>query len=134
MKPPKTCEELSNAIEQLVTAYVREAQQSAVSAIERSFSRTPKKSPEQRTTEPPRTRRAWICRTRQELDEIREKLYALICAEPGESMQTLAREMRLTSELLYLPMSKLKAEGRVRSVGERNYTRYFPGVVPPESA
>ena len=49
-------------------------------------------------------------------------------------MQTLAREMSLTSELLYLPMSKLKAEGRVRSVGERNYTRYFPGVVPPESA
>jgi hypothetical protein len=35
----------------------------------------------------------------------------------GETVQTLQR-----------PMAKLKAEGRVRSVGERHLTRYFPAV------
>jgi hypothetical protein len=68
-----------------------------------------------------------------ELEEICEGLSKLVRARPGESMARLAVDMGETVLTLQLPMAKLRAEGRVRSVGERHLTRYFPAVVRASS-
>jgi hypothetical protein len=43
----------------------------------------------------------------------------------------LAEDMGASTGTLQRPMTKLRAEGRVRSVGERHLMRYFPAVVRP---
>ena len=45
---------------------------------------------------------------------------------PGETMTVLAARVGGKSRALHRPMMHLKATGRVRSAGERNFTRYFP--------
>jgi len=44
-------------------------------------------------------------------------------------MATLADEMGVPAATLQRPMAQLRSEGRVRTVGERHLTRYFPAVV-----
>ena len=43
-------------------------------------------------------------------------------------MAVLAEEVGLPLRNLQRPMSKLRAEGRVRCVGERGLARYFPAA------
>jgi hypothetical protein len=45
-------------------------------------------------------------------------------------MALLAREVGATAEELYRPMTNLKRAGRIRSVGQRHATRYFPLTTP----
>lgn len=131
MTSPKTSEQLAETIENLVADYVEEARRTAQVALERSFARhtaptgrTPKKRAGQRAgTKPSVTRRS-----PDELAAVREQLYKLICAHPGESTTMFSDKMGVTVKDLHRPMAKLKAEGRIRSVGERNLTRYFPAV------
>jgi len=49
-------------------------------------------------------------------------------------MVVFADEAGVAARALERPMAKLKAEGRVRSVGQRNLTRYFPAVVRPSTS
>lgn len=67
-------------------------------------------------------------RTAEEIAELGEQLYELVCAHPGESMTLFAEQMGMRAGDLHVPMSKLKVAGRVRSVGQRSLTRYFPAV------
>ena len=133
MKSPSTPEQLANAIESLVASYIDEVRQVAQQALERSLcravqARRPAKSTVHRTLAP---RSATKRRTAAELDETCEKLCALVRARPGESIVALAEDMGALAGTLQRPMAKLRAEGRVRSVGERHLTRYFPAVVRP---
>ena len=41
-------------------------------------------------------------------------------------MTTLARDMGDTPRALKVAVGRLKREGRIRSIGERQFTRYFP--------
>jgi hypothetical protein len=43
-------------------------------------------------------------------------------------MVELAEQLRCNVRELQRPMAKLRAEGRVRSVGQRHMMRYFPAV------
>jgi len=72
-------------------------------------------------------------RTAAQLGQTCEQLCALVRARPGESIVMLAEEMGESAMSLQRPMAKLRAEGRVRSVGERHMMRYFPAVIrtPP---
>jgi hypothetical protein len=68
-------------------------------------------------------------RPRAEIDEVSavaERLYRAVCAHPGESMAVLADELGAPARELHRPMALLKQAGRVRSVGQRHQTRYFP--------
>jgi hypothetical protein len=132
MRSPSTPEQLANAIESLV-AYIDEVRQAAQQAIERSLSRSVQAQRPAKSTvhRPPSPRLATKRRTAAELDETCEKLYALVRARPGESIVTLAEDMGASTGTLQRPMTKLRAEGRVRSVGERHLMRYFPAVVRP---
>ena len=130
MTSPKTPEQLAGAIESLVASYIDEVRRSAQEAVDRSLSRAPTKTrPARRGPggdaemgHPARRRSA------EELGELCEALYESVCARPGEAMSVFADEAGLPVRALRRPMSKLKREGRVRSVGERNMTRYFPAV------
>jgi hypothetical protein len=133
MRTPSTPEQLANAIESLVASYIDEVRQAAQQALERSLcgrsaARQPAKGTVHRPPSPglaTKTKR----RTAAELDETCEKLCALVRSRPGESIVTLGEEMGAPAGTLQRPMAKLRAEGRVRSVGERHLMRYFPAVV-----
>lgn len=136
MRSPSTPEQLANAIESLVASYIDEVRQAAQQAIARSLSRSmqaprPAKSANHRQLSP---RSATKRRTAAELDQTCEKLCALVRARPGESIVTLAEDMGASAGTLQRPMAKLRAEGRVRSVGERHLMRYFPAVVRPAAS
>jgi hypothetical protein len=131
MKTPSTPEQLANAIESLVASYVDEVRQVAQQALARALCRPaaghrPSKGSAARTPIP---KRATKRRTAAELDKACEQLCALVQARPGESIVRLAEEVGEPTGALQRPMAKLRAEGRVRSVGERHLTRYFPAVV-----
>lgn len=136
MKSPSTPEQLANAIESLVASYIDEVRQAAQQALERSLSRAvqARRSVKSAAHRPPSPRLATKRRTAAELDETCENLCALVRARPGESVITLAEDMGVSAGTLQRPMTKLRAEGRVRSVGERHLMRYFPAVVRPATS
>jgi predicted transcriptional regulator len=57
-----------------------------------------------------------------------EQLYQAVKAWPGETMRVLAARVGGKPRAVHRSMLHLKATGRVRSAGERNFTRYFPMV------
>ena len=67
-------------------------------------------------------------RTQQEVAELGERFCEAVAANPGETMMTLARKVGVSAQDLHRPMTLLKRAGRVRSVGERSMTRYFPAL------
>jgi ribosomal 50S subunit-recycling heat shock protein len=67
-------------------------------------------------------------RSGAEIEAICERLCERVRVRPGASMVTFASELGTTVRALERPMAKLKAEGRVRSVGQRHLTSYFPAV------
>ena len=58
--------------------------------------------------------------------QLEERLYLAICAQPGETMMVLGPTVGASAKELSRPAMLLRRSGRVRSVGERQYTRYFP--------
>jgi len=128
MISPKTPEQLAKAIEDLIGAYVDAGRQAACSAVDRSFARPIVRSAEQRRRHRAPEQTPGRRRTAGELEALAEQLYALVREHAGESMATFAEQLGARAADLHLPMKKLKADGRVRSVGQRHRTRYFPAV------
>jgi hypothetical protein len=62
------------------------------------------------------------------LSALGERLHEAVCAHPGETMSVLAPALGKTPRELSRPMMALKRTGRVRSVGQRDRTRYFPSM------
>ena len=134
MRLPNTHEQLADAIEDLVTSYLDEVRRSAKEALERSLSTASKPrrvAPRKSVSKAKHTqvrRRATKRRSATELDGLCTKLHQLVSARPGESMVVFAEELGEAVRDLQRPMAKLKADSRVRSVGERSMMRYFPMV------
>lgn len=132
MTSPKSQQQLADAIEDLVDAYICEIRRHAESALGRAFSRSRTtrgaKSIRARASSKSATAPVTARRSSEALAELRERLYERICASPGESMAVFAEALGMPVRDLHRPMSQLKAEGRIRSVGERSMTRYFPAV------
>ena len=129
-------EQLASAIESLVASYLEEVRQTAREAVERSLSRrdvarrpAQRKGPRSRALNSESKRR-----TSAEIEATSERLCALVRAQPGESIITLAEEMGLPANALQRPMAKLRDESRVRTVGQRHLMRYFPAVAKATSA
>lgn len=130
MTSSNTPQQLAAAIESLVASHINELRRTAQQAVEHAFSRSGStcvrakaKLHEARAKPPARPRSA------EELDALCEQLYGLVRARPGESLVALSDEAGVSARALERPMAKLKAQGRVRSVGQRNLMRYFPAVV-----
>lgn len=117
-------ERLEQQIEQLIREHLAECARRARLAVERGFAATIKRSGATRVGS---GRRA-VGRRRsvEEIDGLAERLMAAVSAKPGTTMVVLAAEVGATVGELERPAARLKKAGRIRTVGERNMTRYFP--------
>ena len=65
-------------------------------------------------------------RSSEELDALGERFMKAVEATPGETMVTLAARLEVSGAALARPVLRLKRQGRIKTVGERNRTRYYP--------
>lgn len=124
--------ELVGAIEKLIGSYMDGVRGAAQQAVDRALARSAGAGRALRSrgktacaTSATRAGR----RTAAELAEICDTLCDLVRARPGASMAELAGQMGAQALRLQRPMARLKSMGRVRSVGQRHLTRYYPTVV-----
>ena len=116
---PKIPETLDAKIEQLVREHLLAQQVTARAAIERGFAMSTMRAPT-------RQRRTFVRRAPTKVAELAEQLFEAVEACPGETMTVIAARVGEKPRALQRPMTHLKGAGRVRSAGERNFTRYFP--------
>jgi hypothetical protein len=114
--------ELGEQIERLVQEHIAASRKAAQEAIERAFASTAK--PSVGATSAPR--RAGKKRPSVDIAALGERLYRAVCAKPGETMAVLAPMAGASARELNRPATLLRRAGRVRSVGARHTTRYFP--------
>lgn len=116
--------ELAERIEDLVLAHIAESRRVAAEAVERAFTQ----GGSSRRTRAPSKQSSFKHARRDpgEVAALAERLFAAVCAHPSEGMSMLAQEVGSTPRKLHRPMANLKRAGRVRSVGQKNLTRYFP--------
>jgi hypothetical protein len=65
-------------------------------------------------------------RSASELTALSEQLYEVIAAHPGQGMVVLSERVGTSGPHLQRVVSRLRTEGRIRTVGARQQTRYFP--------
>jgi hypothetical protein len=130
MKTPSTTVELAGAIESLIGSYVDGVREAARQAVERALVRSaaghPTRSGKKAFSGPPTSTSR---RTAAELAEVCDVLCEVVRAHAGASMATLAEKIGTEAQTLLRPMATLKSTGRVRSVGQRHLTRYYPAVI-----
>ena len=115
---------LAEQIDQLARAHLAQVRTEATAALERAFEDS---SAARKMTAPKATRRAsGKRRSRSEVAELAERLHASVASEPGEVMTHYAGRLGSTVRELNLPMTVLQREGRLRTTGARNHTRYYP--------
>jgi hypothetical protein len=116
--------DLEIQIEALVREHIAMIRRAAALAVERAFAVSagaPSKG-KAAARKPEGSRR----RGPEEMAALSERLYASICAQPGAAMSALASHLGVASSALNVPATRLRRAGRVRSVGQRHGTRYFP--------
>lgn len=131
MKTPNTRTELADAIESLIGSYMAGVRQAAQEAVERALVRSVSGGRPARTgpKNAPRPPRGTSRRTAAELTAACDALLEMVRAHPGASIVVLAERLGSEVQTLRRPMAKLRSTGRVRSVGQRHLTRYYPAVV-----
>jgi hypothetical protein len=125
-----TNHDLAEQIEQLVRKHIESTRAAAAAAFERAFASTPRTA-----IDTPRDCSAGAGRARastaprrsvEEVLALAEQFYAVLCRNPGETIATLAPQVGASPRALERAVARLKRAGRVRTVGERQFTRYFP--------
>jgi len=117
-------------IQRLVHEHLIEYRTALHEAVEAAF------VPPQLTVKPPAERgprtkpkaRPAKRRSSAEIAELGERFYTLVCQQPGEPMTTLAPLLGVTARELAQPIAGLKRAARIRSVGQRSETTYFPCI------
>lgn len=121
-----TNEDLGKRIEQLVSEHIAATRKVAQEAVERALAASGIAPPV--SARPVRARTAGNGKRRgaAELTALGERFYRALCSKPGATMAVLAAEAGATPRELHRAVAGLKQAGRVRSVGERSKTVYFP--------
>jgi len=119
-------EELGERIERLVQEHIEASRRAAQEAVQRAFAAAVTRPTRTTTPTAERARRGGKRRPPHEIAALSEQLYEAVCAKPGETMSVLGAGVGLSARELHRPMALLKRSGRVRSVGTRHLTRYFP--------
>jgi len=132
MTNSSTHNDLSQQIEQLVQAHLVAVRGEAEAAVARAFASAGPTSRAKAKTKRPETGRKR--RSREELEVLGERLLEVVVQSPGASMVSLAAQLDLSPRELQRPMKLLKSTRRVRSVGQRHLTRYFPLASKPHAA
>ena len=116
-------EKIESAVAQLVREHLAACEAAAEGAVRAAFGRA-SKPPAPSSRRGPTA--AAARRSPEVLADLQERLYQAICQHPGERMAVIAPVVGATARELNLPATTLRRDGRVRSVGERHATRYFP--------
>jgi hypothetical protein len=115
--------DLGERIEQLIQEHIAASRRSAQEAVVRAFA-----SAANRATAPGRKVRPFPRKRRGSTDiaVLGERFYKAVCAKPGETMMVLAADVGASARELHRSVALLRGAGRVRAVGSRHLTRYFP--------
>lgn len=120
-------DELCRGIEHLIEQHLRACQQEVAAAVERTFraaaATATKPKSHAKTAKP---KRESARRTPAQVHALGERFYELVCKKPGSAMTVYSAELGVTPRELHRPVALLKRAKLVRSVGERQATRYFP--------
>jgi hypothetical protein len=117
----KSLEALDVQIERLVRQHLVAQQLEVKAAVERAFASTMPKG-----RGPVRRRATFRRRRSSEMAELAESVFEAVRACPGETISVIAARVGQKARALHRPMMHLKESGKVRSAGQRNFTRYFP--------
>jgi len=117
---------LEQQIEELVRAHVAACQAAAAGAVVRAFAEVEKRPPQRAPARASAGEGTARRRGPEELASLGARFYEVLTAMPGETMARLAAKVGATPRDLQRPVARLKREGKVRSVGQRHHTRYFP--------
>ena len=123
-------QKIQAAVEQLVREHLAACEAAAAVAVRAAFERASKSSSTSSTSSAPSRRKSVRApaprRSREEMAALEERLYEAIRRHPGETMAVIGPAVGATARALNRPATTLRRQGRVRSVGQRQYTRYFP--------
>ncbi len=120
---------LAEGIERLVREYISTIRIVAEGAVVRAVAASggaaaPSARRQQPSSAPPS--RQGKRRPSDEIGVLSERFYEALCRSAGEKMSVLAPLVGSTTHELNRPMLPLKRAGRIRSVGTKHATRYFP--------
>ncbi len=119
-------QKIERAVEQILREHLAACEAAAAVAVRAAFERASKPSKPSNPSRRQPDRAPSPRRSREELATLEEQLYDAIRRHPGETMAGLAPAVGATARELNRPATVLRRQGRVRSVGQRQYTRYFP--------
>ena len=119
-----TLEQLTKRIEQLMREHVAGVQLAAMKTVARAVAQENRSRRVQPST--PRSSNRKLPRNESEIAALGERLYEVVCKKAGELMGVFAAELNSSANELQLSMRRLRNNDRVRSVGTRYQTRYFP--------
>lgn len=124
MSTTQGIDDLGLKIERLVEEHLAASRAAATAAVQRAFGgATPAPTRTLRRARPEKQAKR---RTGAELAELADRLLEAVCADPGQAMDVLAAKIGASPREVHRSMSLLKKAGQLRSVGQRNRTRYFP--------
>jgi len=121
-----TNDDLGKRIEQMIAEHIAATRKVAQEAVERALAASGAAP-----TVPARRVRArggesGKRRVAADIAALGERFYHVVCSKPGETMTVLAAQVGASPQELHLAVARLKEAGRVRAVGQRSQTRYFP--------
>lgn len=117
---------IETEVERLVREHLAACEAAAETAVRSAFRRASSSSSKPTRSESKRPRSPSRRRSPEEIASLGERLYEAICRHPGETMAVIAPAVGASPRELRRPSVLLRREGRVRSVGQRHATRYFP--------
>jgi hypothetical protein len=126
MTKTTSTQDLGRRIEQVVEEHIAESRRAAQEAVVRAFATANRRPSSAKSAPRATTGRTFERRSPEEVAALGERLYGAVCTNPGAAMAVFAAEIGATVRELNRPMTLLKRAGRVRSVGARHRTRYFP--------
>lgn len=124
MKNTNSYEDLGRQIEQLVAGHIAASRRAAQEAVERAFAAAAAGPAvvQRRVKSSEGSKR----RASAEVAALGERFCRAVCAKPGETMTVLAGQIGASARELHRSVTLLRQAGRVRCVGNRHQTRYFP--------
>ena len=124
---------MHHQLESLLRAHLDAQREALLAVVERVYAApsqpTSRRSVAKRRSPVAGSLQARVGRARRpegEIAALADRLSAAVAAEPGVGMTRLAAQLGVASRELERPMTHLKLERRVRSVGRFHSTRYFP--------
>ena len=120
-------QKLEGQISEALSAYLVAGERIARAAVERALgggglaTAVPAKKPRS-------NRAVYSRRSGEEIARLCDELCAAVLAHPGESMATLAEQLGEPPSRLTTVVARLKQQGRIRTAGSRQFTRYFPAT------